>query len=76
MSNNYQDISGPSKEIVLQNFQKLIDGQRFDEKYIPVYVTNVTKIMDKPLVVPRPVVIKSLSDSNDMRSDDKWWRKD
>lgn len=75
MSSKYQDISAPSKEGVLRNFELMLQGQDFSEKYIPVYASTETKIMKNPLVTPRPVVIRS-NTSNDMRDDDKWWRKD
>ncbi|AAQ17790.1 hypothetical protein Aeh1gORF151c [Aeromonas phage Aeh1] len=75
MSSRYQDISAPSKEGVLCNFEKMLQGHDFSEKYIPVYATIETKIMDKPLVTPRSVVINSKS-SIDMRDEDIWWRKD
>ncbi|ADQ52843.1 hypothetical protein CL89_gp124 [Aeromonas phage PX29] len=75
MSSKYQDISGPNKDIVLRNFEKMLQGQDFSQKYIPVYATLETKIMEKPLVTSSPVVIRS-NTSNDMRDDDKWWRKD
>lgn len=66
------DISGSTKEQVLQNFNDYLNGKVFDTKYIPVYATNQTVPMKKPLIVHKTEPKPGL----DYRELDSYWRKD